>query len=38
MSIDATLMNQAITNILKNAGEAIEARKLTSESQKAWGN
>ena len=25
-------MNQAITNILKNAGEAIEARKLKSES------
>ena len=32
ISIDATLMNQAITNILKNAGEAIEARKLKSES------
>lgn len=27
ISIDATLINQAITNILKNAGEAIEARK-----------
>ena len=27
LSIDATLINQAITNILKNAGEAIEARK-----------
>ena len=26
-SIDATLINQALTNILKNAGEAIEARK-----------
>ena len=36
ISIDATLINQAITNILKNAGEAIEARKqkasLSSES------
>ena len=30
--IDATLMNQAITNILKNAGEAIEARRLKSVS------
>jgi len=28
LSIDATLINQAITNILKNAGEAIEARKV----------
>jgi len=27
ISIDATLINQALTNILKNAGEAIEARK-----------
>ncbi len=27
ISIDATLINQAITNILKNAGEAIETRK-----------
>ena len=27
LSIDATLINQAITNILKNAGEAIETRK-----------
>ena len=27
LSIDGTKMNQAITNILKNAGEAIEARK-----------
>ena len=27
ISIDGTLINQAITNILKNAGEAIEARK-----------
>ena len=31
ISIDATLINQAITNILKNAGEAIEARKLKGE-------
>ena len=28
LSIDATLINQAITNILKNAGEAIETRKV----------
>jgi len=28
IAIDATLINQAILNILKNAGEAIEARKL----------
>ena len=28
IAIDATLINQAIINILKNAGEAIEARKL----------
>jgi two-component system nitrogen regulation sensor histidine kinase NtrY len=27
LPIDATLINQAITNILKNAGEAIEARQ-----------
>ena len=27
ISIDATLINQAITNIMKNAGEAIDARK-----------
>ena len=31
ISIDATLINQAITNVLKNAGEAIETRKLKSE-------
>ena len=37
ISIDATLMNQAITNILKNAGEAIEARKLKGESQEEQG-
>ena len=37
ISIDATLMNQAITNILKNAGEAIEARKLKSESPEEQG-
>ena len=28
MAIDATLINQAVINLLKNAGEAIEARKL----------
>jgi len=27
ISIDSTLINQALTNIIKNAGEAIEARK-----------
>ena len=27
ISIDATLINQALTNIIKNAGEAIETRK-----------
>jgi len=32
ISIDATLINQALTNILKNAGEAIEARKKNSPS------
>ena len=37
ISIDATLMNQAITNILKNAGEAIEARKLKNESPEEKG-
>ena len=37
ISIDATLMNQAITNILKNAGEAIEARNLKNESPKEQG-
>ena len=26
VSVDATLINQAITNVLKNAGEAIESR------------
>jgi len=30
ISIDATLINQAITNILKNAGEAIETRRLNN--------
>ena len=36
ISIDATLINQAITNILKNAGEAIEARnQKTSLSSEA---
>ena len=28
IAIDATLINQAVINLLKNAGEAIEARKL----------
>ena len=33
ISIDATLINQAITNILKNAGEFIETRKKKRRSQ-----
>ncbi len=33
ISIDATLINQAITNILKNAGEAIETRKQKGEDE-----
>ena len=37
LSIDATLINQAITNILKNAGEAIESRMLKESSSKAPG-
>ena len=37
LSIDATLINQAITNILKNAGEAIEARKQKNESPEEQG-
>ena len=37
ISIDATLINQAITNILKNAGEAIEARKLKETSAEEAG-
>ena len=37
LSIDATLINQAITNILKNAGEAIEARKQKNESLEEQG-
>ena len=37
ISIDATLMNQAITNILKNAGEAIETRKLKREGSEEQG-
>ena len=32
ISVDATLINQAITNILKNAGEAIDARMLNDPS------
>ena len=37
LSIDATLINQAITNILKNAGEAIETRKSKNSRLKAEG-
>ena len=37
LSIDATLINQAITNILKNAGEAIETRKSKHAHLKAEG-
>ena len=37
ISIDATLINQAITNILKNAGEAIETRKLKDPSSSEEG-
>ena len=37
ISIDATLINQAITNILKNAGEAIETRKLKDPSSSEQG-
>ena len=37
LSIDATLINQAITNILKNAGEAIETRKSKHASLKVEG-
>ena len=33
ISIDATLINQAITNILKNAGEAIETRKQKGDDE-----
>ena len=33
ISIDATLINQAITNILKNAGEAIETRKQKGQDE-----
>ena len=32
VSVDATLINQAITNILKNAGEAIDSRMLKEPS------
>ncbi|MDA9673212.1 PAS domain-containing sensor histidine kinase [Paracoccaceae bacterium] len=32
ISIDATLINQALTNILKNAGESIETRMRTSST------
>ncbi len=34
ISIDSTLINQAITNILKNAGEAIEIRKQKGADEK----
>jgi len=37
ISIDATLINQALTNILKNAGEAIEARKRNGSSPSYYG-
>ena len=37
ISIDATLINQAVTNILKNAGEAIETRKLKDPSSSEQG-
>ncbi len=37
VSVDATLINQAITNVLKNAGEAIEARILKEPSSKEPG-
>ena len=37
LSIDSTLINQAITNILKNAGEAIETRKSKHARLKAEG-
>lgn len=37
VSVDATLINQAITNILKNAGEAIGSRMLKEPSAKEPG-
>ena len=37
ISIDATLINQAITNILKNAGEAIETRRLKNKGSNEKG-
>jgi two-component system nitrogen regulation sensor histidine kinase NtrY len=36
-SIDATLINQALTNILKNAGESIEIRMRTSSTSNDGG-
>jgi two-component system nitrogen regulation sensor histidine kinase NtrY len=36
-SIDATLINQALTNILKNAGESIETRMRTSSTSNGDG-
>ena len=37
IAIDATLINQAILNIIKNAGEAIEARKLKEKRNEEKG-
>ena len=37
VSVDATLINQAITNVLKNAGEAIESRMLKEASSEEPG-
>ena len=37
VSVDATLINQAITNVLKNAGEAIESRMLKKPSSEEPG-
>jgi two-component system nitrogen regulation sensor histidine kinase NtrY len=37
VSVDATLINQAITNVLKNAGEAIESRILKEPSSEEPG-
>ena len=37
IAIDATLINQAILNIIKNAGEAIEARKLKEKPNEEKG-
>ena len=37
ISIDPTLINQALTNILKNAGESIETRMRTSSTSNDGG-